>query len=78
MVSSYLDDLEEVVSEEEINADDVSLQGSTLFLLNPAFKGLSILTAGTMDGERTQPSMELFPENKYQWVGDVTGKSSKL
>ncbi|KAF2168776.1 hypothetical protein M409DRAFT_36243 [Zasmidium cellare ATCC 36951] len=52
--------------------------GSTLFLMNPAFKGLTILTAGTMDGERTQPSMELFPENKYQWLGDVTGKSSKL
>ncbi|KAK4499786.1 hypothetical protein PRZ48_007972 [Zasmidium cellare] len=75
-VKTYVD--KNTKSGNELTRGFCSNCGSSLFLTNPAFKGLTILTAGTMNGERTQPSMELFPESKYQWVGDVTGKSSKL
>lgn len=33
-------------------------------MTNPDFKGLVILHTGTMQ-DRTQPKMELFPENKH-------------
>ncbi|KAF2099223.1 hypothetical protein NA57DRAFT_76452 [Rhizodiscina lignyota] len=48
--------------------------GSPLYLKNSAFPGLVVLHCGTMEAEGPQPSMELFPENKYAWIGDVMGK----
>ncbi|KAK4546227.1 hypothetical protein LTR36_002364 [Oleoguttula mirabilis] len=48
--------------------------GCPLYLINSAFEGLVILHTGSMQ-DRTQPSMELFKENKHAWVGEVTGKA---
>ena len=40
---------------------------------NSAFKGLIVVHCGVLDSEaKTQPSMELFKEEKHSWVGDVT------
>lgn len=50
------------------------VQGCPLYMTNTAFKELTILHTGPMQ-DSTQPSMELFLENKHAWVGDVTGKA---
>ncbi|KAK5133663.1 hypothetical protein LTR08_007517 [Meristemomyces frigidus] len=52
--------------------------GSPLYMENAAFPGLVILHAGSMQDGTQQPSLELFAEDKYSWVGDVTGKGAKL
>jgi hypothetical protein len=31
-----------------------------------------------MEGDKAQPFMELFGENKYPWIGEVTSKKAKL
>jgi hypothetical protein len=47
-------------------------------LENSAFKGLVVLMAGTVDDHvkgDVKPMLELFDENKYGWVGDISGKA---
>ncbi|EMC91285.1 hypothetical protein BAUCODRAFT_320660 [Baudoinia panamericana UAMH 10762] len=51
--------------------------GSTLFILPQAFPGLSILCTGSMQ-DKTQPSFELFTENKSPWIGDVAAQKAKM
>ena len=50
-------------------------KGSPLYLINDSVKGLIVMNSGTLEGERSQPRMELFGENKYSWVGDIASKA---
>lgn len=50
-------------------------QGSPLWLSNSKIKGFAAVNAGNMEGDRAQPFTELFHENKYEWIGDVTSKA---
>lgn len=50
-------------------------QGSPMYLTNSAVKGLIVLNSGTIQGEKSQPKMDLFPEAKLSWVGDLTSKA---
>ncbi|CAK3844764.1 glutathione-dependent formaldehyde-activating enzyme family [Lecanosticta acicola] len=51
--------------------------GSQLYLTNSKIAGFVAINAGNMQGERAGPFMELFLDNKYPWIGDVTGKEVK-
>jgi hypothetical protein len=51
------------------------LQGCPMYLTNPTFKNFYALHGGCIAGRAPQPSMELFEDDKYSWLGDVVGKS---
>ncbi len=43
-----------------------------MFLKSPAVPDFVALHEGSIVGEKTQPALELFPEEKYPWFGEVT------
>jgi hypothetical protein len=45
-----------------------------MFLRSSAVPDFVALHEGSIVGEKTQPTLELFPEEKYPWFGEVTGK----
>jgi hypothetical protein len=47
-------------------------------LTNSAFKGFAAVMASSMEGEKAQPFMELFGEDKYAWIGEVVAKRAKM
>ena len=47
-----------------------------MFLKSPAVPDFVALHEGSIVGEKTQPALELFPEEKYPWFGEVTCTSS--
>ena len=47
-----------------------------MFLKNSAVPGFVALHEGSIHGEKTQPSFELFPQEKYAWLGDVTSTAA--
>ena len=53
-------------------------KGSNLYLNTSAVEGLILLNAGSLLGERVQPTVEMFPENKYPWIGNVKAERAKL
>ena len=44
-----------------------------MYLTNSATQGFYALHGGSIQGS-AQPKFELFLEDKYSWIGDVTGK----
>nr|POE82773.1 hypothetical protein CFP56_68177 [Quercus suber] len=51
--------------------------GSSLFAQPLAFKDMVVMcTGGAQD--KTCPSLELFAENKHDWVGDLTKAKPKM
>lgn len=63
-----------VALDQRLSQETDRFQGCPLYMRNSAFEGLTILHTGSMQ-DRTQPSMELFKENKHAWIGDVTSQS---
>jgi hypothetical protein len=49
-----------------------------MFLRSSAVPDFVALHEGSITGEKTQPTVELFPLEKYPWFGDVTGRSPVL
>ncbi|KXT06348.1 hypothetical protein AC578_9127 [Pseudocercospora eumusae] len=52
--------------------------GSPLYLSNSAIKGFVVLHCGNLEGTKTQPIMELFPEDKLSWIGNVLEEKARL
>lgn len=53
-------------------------QGSNLYLNTSGVKGLILLNAGSLQGERVQPTVEMFGEDKYSWLGNVKAERAKM
>lgn len=49
-----------------------------MYLKNSAVPDFIALHEGSVQGEKTQPTNELFPQEKYSWFGHVTGKSLRI
>jgi hypothetical protein len=49
-----------------------------MFLKSSAVPDFIALHEGSITGEKTQPTVELFSHEKYPWFGEVTGRSSLL
>ena len=47
-----------------------------MFLKSNVVKSFIALHEGSIQGEKTQPVIELFPQDKHAWFGNVTGKWS--
>ncbi|KAK3053330.1 hypothetical protein LTR09_005499 [Extremus antarcticus] len=46
--------------------------GSPMFLKSLAVPDFIALHEGSILEEKTQPTIELYPQDKYPWIGDVT------
>ncbi len=49
-----------------------TMQGSPMFLKSLAVPDFIALHEGSILEEKTQPTIELYPQDKYPWIGDVT------
>lgn len=49
-----------------------------MWLSNSKIPGFAAVQSGNMEGERVQPFMELFEEDKYHWIADIVAKREKL
>ncbi|EME80239.1 uncharacterized protein MYCFIDRAFT_31314 [Pseudocercospora fijiensis CIRAD86] len=52
--------------------------GSSLYLTNSAIKGFVALHCGNLEGMKMRPIMELFPEDKPSWIGNVLEEKARL